>query len=320
MKAVVCEKYGPPDVQKIKEVEKPTPNENEVLIKVIATTVNRTDTGFRSAKYFITRFFTGLFKPKIKIFGTEFAGIIEEAGKNVKEFKKGDKVFGFNDKSFGAHAEFLVNPSDGVITKIPKNFDFIKSAPMSEGAQYALNNIKFANVKKGDNVLIYGASGSIGSAAIQICKYLGANITGVTSTKNLNLVSKLGAKKVIDYKKEDFKKTSEKYDFIFDAVGKTSYGKCKKLLKPNGKYCSTELGKFAQNPILAIWFKLNGKRKVIMPIPKMNKENLEFLKELAEKNKFTPVIDKTYKLEDIVEATKYVESGRKVGNVVILVN
>ena len=191
MKAVVCEKYGPPEVQKFKEIDKPTPKENEVLIKVMATTVNRTDTGYRSAKYFITRFFTGIFKPKIKIFGTEFAGIVEEIGKNVNEFKVGDKVFGFNDKTFGAHAQFLATPANGAIAKIPKEFTFSEAAPMAEGAQYALNNIKFAKVKKGDNVLIYGASGSIGSAAVQICKYLEAEVTGVTSTKNVNLISKI---------------------------------------------------------------------------------------------------------------------------------
>lgn len=319
MKAVVCEKYGPPEVQKIMEVEIPIPKENEVLIKVMATTVNRTDTGFRSAKYFITRLFTGIFKPKINIFGTEFAGIIKETGKNVKEFKKGDKVFGYNDKTFGAHAEFLATPADGAISTIPKNFSYIEAAAMSEGAQYALNNINFAKVKKGDNIFIYGSSGSIGSAAVQICKYFGARVTAVTSTKNIEVISKLGADKVIDYKKGDFTKTKEKYDFIFDAVGKSSYGKCKKLLTPIGKYCSTELGKYAQNPILAIWFKINGKRKVIMPIPKMNKENVEYLKNFAEAKAFKPLIDRTYKFEEIVEATRYVEKGHKVGNVVIIV-
>jgi len=319
MKAVVCEKYGPPEAQILMDIEKPTPKENEILIKVMATTVNRTDTGFRSAKYFITRFFTGIFKPKIKIFGTEYSGIIEEIGKDVKEFKKGDKVFGFNDKTFGSHAQFLATSANGAIAKIPTEFTFSDAAPMAEGAQYALNNIKFAKVKKGDKVLIYGASGSIGSAAVQICKFLGASVTGVTSTKNVNLISKLGADKVIDYRKEDFTKTEEKYDLIFDAVGKTSYGICKKILKSNGKYCSTELGKYGQNPILAIWFKINGKRKVIMPIPKMNKENVEYLKLLAELSAFKPVIDRTYKFEEIIEATKYVEKGHKVGNVVILV-
>lgn len=306
-------------MQKIRKIEKPKPKGNEVLVKVFATTVNRTDCGLRSAQYFISRFFTGLFKPKYKIFGTEFAGKVEAVGKDVTEFKVGNRVFGFDDVAFGAHAEYKVIPASSAITTIPQKISYIKAAPISEGALYALNFIEAANVKSSQNVLIYGASGAIGSSALQIVKHMGAKVTAVCGTKNVNLIKSLGADQVIDYQKEDFSDTNQKFDFIFDAVGKSTYGVCRKLLKPKGIYSSTEFGPMCQNPLLAIWYSIVGSRRVIFPIPKTSKEKVEYLKKLVGSGVYKPLIDRIYPFKDIIEATKYVETGQKTGNVVISV-
>lgn len=319
MKAVVHTVYGPPETQQILDVEKPVPKSKEVLVKVHATTVNRTDCGLRSANYVISRLFTGLLKPRHTIGGSEFAGTVEAVGSRVTEFTVGDKVFGFNDTTMGAHAEYMATPAKGAITTMPKDMDFVDAAPIAEAAQYALNNIRSANVAKGQHVLVYGASGAIGSAAVQIAKHLGAHVTAVIGTKHVDLAKHLGAEVVVDYQTEDFTALPQKFDFIFDAVGKSSYGACKKLLKPNGIYCSTELGPGGQNPFLALWFAFTGSRKVIFPIPKASKEKVEYLKSLVEAGAFTPVIDKTYPIGQIVQATRYVETGQKTGNVVILV-
>jgi NADPH:quinone reductase-like Zn-dependent oxidoreductase len=243
MKAAIHTKYGPPEVIQLAEVPKPTPKENEVLIKVYATTVNRTDCGFRSAEYFISRFFSGLFKPKNQILGNEFSGVIEATGKNVTGFKSGDKVFGYNDITFGANAEYMIMPENGAMTIIPSGLTFEVAACITEGGHYALCDIRAAKVKAGQNVMIYGATGAIGSAAVQLAKYFGATVTAVCNTKNIELVKSLGADVVIDYTKEDYTKTGQTFDFVFDAVGKSSFGICKPILSKNGIYISTELGK-----------------------------------------------------------------------------
>lgn len=317
MKAIVHTSYGPPEVAKLMEVNKPTPKDNEVLIKVYASTVNRTDSGFRSAEYFISRFWSGLFKPKFTTLGCEFAGVIEEIGKNVTTFKKGDKIFGYNDKTFGGHGEFLTITENDAITILPNNLTFDEAAPITEGAHYALNNIKVSKIQSGQNALVYGATGAIGSAAVQLLKYFGANVTAVCNTKNTGLVKSLGADIVIDYQTQDFTKTTQTFDFIFDAVGKSSFGQCKPLLTKKGIYISTELGKNAENVFLALITPILGGKKVLFPIPTITKEDVVFLKTLIEKKQFKPVIDRYYKLEEIVEAYKYVESGQKTGNVVI---
>lgn len=317
MKAVTYTKYGPPEVLQIKEVPKPTPRNNEVLIQVFATTVNRTDTGFRSAKYFVSRLVTGLIKPKRIIAGSEFAGEVIEVGADVKDFKVGDNVFGFEDVRSGAHAEYMVEAANGSIAKMPEGCSYQEMAPAAEGATYALNVIQSAGIKKNQKVLVYGGSGAIGSSAVQILKYLGAEVTAVCGTKNLKLVKSLGAHKVISYETEDFTKLRSEFDFVFDAVGKSSYHACRKLLSPKGIYYSTELGRGGQNPLFAIWFAITGSRKVIFPIPKINKEKMEYIKKLIEIGAYRPVIDRVYSLDQIVEATKYVESGQKTGNVVI---
>ena len=317
MKAVVYKKYGPPEVAELTEVEKPIPKDNEVLIKVYASTVNRTDAGFRSAEYFISRFWSGLFRPKYKILGCEFAGMIEETGSNVTTFKKGDKVFGYNDKTCGGHGEYLTIAENDSITYLPGNLNFEEAAPITEGAHYALNDIRASKIKSGQNVLVYGATGAIGSAAVQLLKYFGTHVTAVCNSKNVSLVKSLGADNVIDYQTQDFTKTEIKFDFIFDAVGKSSFGKCKPLLTNKGIYISTELGKNAENIFFALVTSFGRGKKVLFPIPTINKEDVVFLKDLVEQGAFKPVIDRHYKLEQIVEAYKYVESGQKTGNVII---
>ncbi|MES2800560.1 MAG: NAD(P)-dependent alcohol dehydrogenase [Bacteroidota bacterium] len=319
MKAAVYRKYGPPEVVQLTKVDKPKPKDQEVLIKVHFSTVNRTDAGFRSAEYFISRFFSGLFRPKFPILGCEFSGIIEEIGSNVTTFKIGDKVFGFNDKSFGGHGEYLTISENAAIATMPSAINFDEAAAITEGAHYALCDIRAAKVTSGQNVMVYGATGAIGSAAVQLLKTMGTSVTAVCNTKNMDLVKSLGADVVVDYQTEDFTKTSSRFDLIFDAVGKSSFSACKPLLKEKGIYISTELGKNAQNVFLALATPIFGGKKVLFPIPSINKQDVNYLKELVEKNAFRPLIDRHYTLDQIVEAYKYVESGQKVGNVIIKV-
>ncbi len=317
MKAAVYTKYGPPEVVQIKNVPKPVPADNEVLIKVYATTVNRTDCGFRSAEYFISRFYSGLFRPKNTILGNEFAGTIEAVGENVTLFNAGDKVFGYNDTKFGAHAEFMTMAENATLATMPTGSTFEQAAVITEGGHYALCDIRAAKIKSGHNVVVYGATGAIGSAAVQLLNHFGAKVTAVCNTKNIELVKSLGAYHVIDYTSQDFTKTGEKYDFIFDAVGKSSFGKCKPILNNKGIYISTELGKNAENIFLALTTPLLGRKRVLFPIPTISRKDVEFLKELVEAGKYKPIIDRRYTFEQIVEATKYVETGQKTGNVVI---
>jgi NADPH:quinone reductase-like Zn-dependent oxidoreductase len=317
MKAAVHTEYGPPEVVRIQELPKPTPKDNEILVRVYAATVNRTDAGFRSAVYVISRLFSGLFKPKQQILGCEFAGVVAACGKSVKNFKVGHRVFGYNDETFGAHAEYLTIAETDAVTHMPIHFSMEEAAAIGEGAHYALFNIRAAKVQKGDKVLVYGATGAIGSAAVQLLKYFGAKVTAVCNTKNVALVKGLGANIVIDYQTQDFTDTKERYSFIFDAVGKSSFGACKPLLTPHGIYISTELGKRSENIFLALITPLFKGKKVLFPIPIMNKVMLVFLKDLAEGGYFSPVIDREYKLNQIVEAYRYVESEQKTGNVII---
>ncbi|HET8861531.1 NAD(P)-dependent alcohol dehydrogenase [Marivirga sp.] len=317
MKAIVHTKYGPPEVAQLMEVPKPGPKENEILVKVYSSTVNRTDAGLRSANYFISRFFTGLLRPKNQILGCEFAGIVEETGNNITLFKKGDKVFGFNDNSIGGHGEYLTIAETDAVTTMPEGLDFDEAAAITEGGHYALVDIRAAKVKVGQNVLVYGASGAIGTAAVQLLKHFGAKITAVCNTKNMELVQALGAEIVIDYQTQDFTKTEEKFDFIFDAVGKSSFGQCRPLLTDKGIYISTELGKNCENILLALTTSFSKGKKLLFPLPTITKEDVNFLKELVQNGEFKPVIDRKYRMDEIVEAYKYVESGQKTGNVVL---
>jgi NADPH:quinone reductase-like Zn-dependent oxidoreductase len=322
MKAVVYTKYGPPDVLQLKEVEKPAPRDNEVLIKIHATTVNRTDCATIRAIPWFARFFTGLFKPKKQIPGTEFSGKIEAVGRNVSSLKVGDKVFGFDDQDSGSHAQYMTISEDKAVT-IPINITYEQAAASTEGAHYAYNFINKVNIKSGQKVLVNGATGAIGSAAVQLLKYFGVNVTAVCNTKNIELVKSLGAGKVIDYTKEDFTKDDQKYNFVFDAVGKSSFFKCKQLLQPEGVYISSDLGYMSQNvflPLITPIIKpIIGNKKTVFPIPKDIRGSILLIKKLIKKGKFKTVIDRKYPLEQIVEAYRYVEKGQKTGNVVITV-
>jgi NADPH:quinone reductase-like Zn-dependent oxidoreductase len=319
MKAIVYTRYGPPDVLQLTEVEKPSPGETEVLIKIHAATVNRTDCGFLRAAPFFIRFFSGLTRPKNVILGSEFAGQIEAVGKDVRSFGVGDRVFGFSGVTFGAHAEYLVMPEEGLLATIPDHMTYEEAAPGLEGSHYALNDIRAADIQKGQRVLIYGATGAIGSAAVQLVHYIGAQVTAVCGTKNVSLVKSLGADKIIDYEKDDFTKDHQVYDVVFDAVGKSSFRRCKPLLKPSGIYLSTDLGFMAQNPLLALVTPIFGTKKVLFPMPTLNKKDVMFFKELMAKGHFKPVIDRHYPLEQIADAYRYVETGQKTGNVVVIV-
>ena len=317
MKAFVYTKYGPPEVLQLKEVEKPTPKANEILIKIYATSVNRTDCGFRKAEYFIIRFFNGFLKPKKTIPGNEFAGQIEAIGSAVKTFKPGDPVFGLSTFKFGAHAEYICLAEEGSISIKPTNMSYEEAAAVCDGLMLGMNLIRKKDFQQKQKILVNGATGSIGSACVQLAKYYDANITAVGNTKNLALLKTLGAHEVIDYTKEDFTNNGQLYDIVIDAVGKSSFFRCRKILKPGGKYFSTELGFLYQNIFLALLTPIFGGKKVKFPIPAIRKEDIIFFKELIEAGKYKAVIDRTYPFEQIIEATKYVETGEKTGNVVI---
>jgi NADPH:quinone reductase-like Zn-dependent oxidoreductase len=326
MKAAVHTRYGPPDVVRISAVTKPTAKDNQVLVKVHATTVNRTDCGFRAGKPFIVRFFTGLIRSKVTVLGNEFAGEVEAVGSGVTSFEVGDRVFGYSGlqhgSRFGAHAEYLAMPEDGSLTTIPANVTYEQAAPSTEGAHYALTMIRTAKIQRGQDVLVYGATGAIGSAAVQLLKHLGAHVTAVCAAEHVELVRGLGADRVIDYTAEDFTKDEQTYDVVLDAVGKSSFFRCKRLLKPGGIYLSSDAGPLNQNLVLVLitpLFGVFGGKKVMFRVPRDDQEMMRYFKELIESGEFKPVIDRRYPLDQIVEAYRYVETGQKIGNVVISV-
>jgi NADPH:quinone reductase-like Zn-dependent oxidoreductase len=317
MRAVVHERYGPPEVLHLEEVEKPVPADDEVLVKVHATTVNRTDAGLRSADLVISRFVTGIRRPRNRILGMEFSGEVEAVGPAVTEFKVGDQVFG--GKGSGAHAEFLAIRESAPLAQKPAGMTFEEAAAVFDGVSLALVCLEKGNLREGRSILIYGASGSVGTSAVQLAKHFAADVTAVCNTKNVELVRSLGADEVIDYTQEDFTKTGNRYDVIFDAVGMTSFRRCRRLLKQGGTYIETDLGFGWHVPLLLLLTKWVGDKKVKMGIARYTKEDLLFLKELIEAGKYRAVIDRTYPLEDVVDATKYVETGQKTGNVVLTV-
>lgn len=317
MKAAIYTQYGPPDVVSIQEIAVPVPKVNELLVKVMASTVNRTDCGFRSASYFISRFFSGLFKPRYHVLGCEFAGVVEAVGQQVTAYKPGDKITGFNDKKFGGHAEYLTVADSDAIALLPDGFEFENAAAITEGAHYALCNIRASKITAGQYAMVYGATGAIGTAAVQLLKHFGVNVTAVCNSKNVLLVSSLGADTVIDYATSDFTQTTQKFDVIFDAVGKSSFKQCKPLLTAKGKYISTELGKNSENIFLALLAPFSTGKKVLFPLPTISKKDVEFLCSLAASGEFVPVIDSVYPLDKIVDAYRYVETGQKTGNVII---
>jgi len=319
VKAAVHTRYGPPDVVQIADIPRPSTTDNDILVRVYATTVNRTDCGYRAAKPFIVRLFSGLRKPRATVLGNEFAGRVESVGSVVTSFEVGDRVFGYCEGSFGAHAEYLSIPHDSPIAIMPSNLSYEEAAPGTEGAHYALAFITRGKISKGQHVLVNGATGAIGSAAVQLLKSVGADVTAVCHTENVALVKRLGADRVIDYATQDFTAGDDFYDVIIDAVGKSTFGRCKHLLKERGIYLSSDVGPYAQNLLLALLTPLLRGRRIVFPLPQQNAQIVAYLKELMETGKFTAVIDRRYSLDKIVEAYQYVESGRKVGNVVITV-
>lgn len=320
MKALVYKKYGnPTEIFRLEEVEKPAPKDNEILVKVYATTVNRTDEGIVTARYIVSRFFSGLFKPHNQIPGSDFAGQVEAIGTAVTTFKVGDMVFGFEDEMLSSHAEYLVVHENKAVLNMPNGISYAEATASCEGAHYAFNFISKVTLAKRDKVLVNGATGAIGSAAVQLLSYYGVDVTATADTKNIELVKSLGAKHIIDYTQEDFTKIDAKFNFVFDAVGKSSFTKCKPLLKPKGVYISSELGRMGSNLFWALTTPILGGKRVIFPLPVNIKRSLSFIKKLIEEGQFKAVIDKTYSLEKIIEAYAYVATGQKTGNVVIKV-
>lgn len=317
MKAAVRTKYGGPEVLSVREVETPVPGDNELLIRVHASTVNRTDCGVLWGKPFIFRFFTGLFKPRFNSPGTDFAGIVEAVGKNVTKFRTGDRVWGFRDTGLGSHAQYMTFAESGPVTLVPEGTSFEEAAASAEGPHYAHNFINKVKLKPGDRVLVIGASGGIGSAAVQLLKQAGIHVTAVCNTPNLERIKQLGAERVIDYLEEDFTRDPQQYPFVFDAVGKSSFGKCKPLLEAGGIYISSELGPGAENLYLPLITRIKGGKKVIFPFPSDIKRTLALMNPLLATGQYHALIDRTYPLEKIAEAYHYVNSGQKTGNVML---
>jgi NADPH:quinone reductase-like Zn-dependent oxidoreductase len=317
MRAVVHERYGPPEVLRVADVERPQPSHDEVLVRVHATSVTRTDTGLRSAEYPFTRLLTGIRRPKQVVSGTEFAGVVEEVGAAVTEFQVGDEVFGTKS---GANAEYVAVAESGVIAAKPTGLSHGEAAAIPDGALLALTCLRPAEPLRGKSVLVYGAAGSMGSAAVQLlANHHEAVVTAVCDTKDVELVRSLGAQDVLDRFREDFTTRGETYDVIFDAVGKLSFRRVRGSLKSGGTYITADLGFMYHVPLAALVTRFVGSKRARLGIGRYHKDDLQLVKELVESGKYRPVIDRTYALDEVVEATRYVESGQKTGNVVLSV-
>jgi NADPH:quinone reductase-like Zn-dependent oxidoreductase len=318
MKAIVYTQYGTPEVLQLKQVKKPTPKDNEILLRVKATAVNSGDVRLRKANPFAVRFIFGLLKPKINILGSVFSGEVESVGKDVKLFKVGDQVFGHKDMSFGSYAEYMCLPEDASIALKPATISHKEAAVIPFGGVTALHFIKKATIKPGQKVLIVGASGAVGSAALQLAKSFGADVTGVCSTANIDLVKSIGADKVIDYTKQDFTKNGETYDVIFDSVNTISVSQSLKSLNKNGIMILSAAG--MSEMLQGLWISMTSSKKVMTGVISHKAADIIFLKELIVADKLKPVIDRTYPLEQMAEAHAYVEKGHKKGNVAIEIN
>lgn len=318
MRAAVTTRYGPPEVVEVREVEPPTLRADGVLVRVRSTTVNRTDCGFRAAKPFVVRLFAGLRRPRHPVLGCEFAGVVESVGDAVTRFQVGDSVFGYDDARFGGHAELVAVAEDSPLATVPDGVSFDEAAAGTEGSHYALSGIRKVKVRSGDDVLVHGATGAIGSAAVQLLKAIGAQVAATSTTAQLDMVRELGADRVIDHTAVDFTQDGDgRYDLVIDAVGKSTFGRCRRVMKPHGVYLSSDLGPFLQNPLLALVTPRLPGRSVRFPIPTMDQATVLYLRELMACGAFRPVLDRTYPLDEIVDAYRYVETGQKVGNVVI---
>ncbi|MEK6208107.1 MAG: NAD(P)-dependent alcohol dehydrogenase [Chloroflexota bacterium] len=325
MRAVVYDRYGPPDVLRLEEVERPTPQDDEVLVKIRAVAVTRADCAAREANRrsglaiaLISRSISGIRRPRQRILGSEFAGEVEAVGTAVNEFAVGDYVFGTSGFRFRGYAEYICLRESALIANRPTGMSFEEAASVCDGGLNALWCLRQGGLRKGQRILIYGASGAIGTAAVQLARYFDADVTAVCSTKNLELVRSLGADRVVDYTREDFTKNGETYDVIFDAVGKHSFSRSRGSLKPGGRYLATD---GLRNLFLALWTSRIGDKKVVFSIPpRYTKQDVVFLKELIEAGKYRAVVDRCYPLEDVIDATRYVETEQKTGNVVLTVN
>jgi NADPH:quinone reductase-like Zn-dependent oxidoreductase len=310
MRAVTFDRYGPPDVLRIEDVAQPVPKEDEVLIRVHAATATRSDCGLRSAEYFVGRFFTGLFRPRQRLVGIEFAGEVAAVGAAVTELAAGDRMFGICS---GGNAEYVCIGEAGVIARIPDGTTYEEAAAIADGALSAMSLLG-PRVEKGDHVLVYGASGSIGVGGVQVAKHLGAHVTAVCNTKNVELVRSLGADEVIDYLKEDFTKNRETYDIVFDAAGKHSFLRCKRSIAPDGIYITTDPGFMWHDAVVSLFTK-----RAKLGIVRYRKEDILEVAELLERGEYRPVIDRTYPLEDVIDAHRYVDTHQKTGNVVLTI-
>lgn len=319
MKAAVHTRYGPPEVVEVLDVEKPTAAANELLVKVHASTVNRTDCAYRMATPPFIRLLTGLRKPKVTILGSEFAGEVEAVGAEVTSFAVGDRVFGYVEGTFGGHGEYLTVKEDASVVHVPDGLDYETVVAGTEGAHYARMLVGATGISRGQRVMLNGATGGVGSAALQQMNERGAVVTAVCAAAHTELVMGLGATRVIDYETEDFVEDAGIYDVVFDAVGKRTFGEVKHLLTAQGCYVSTEMGPWAQNIVLAVFTPLLRGKRVKFPPPRHNKEMVQRFADKMAEGTFTPVIDRTYPLDDIVEAYRYVDGGQKIGNVVIKV-
>ena len=316
MKSAVRTQYGGPEVLSIKELPKPHPSPNEVLIKVYATTINRTDCAWLTGKPWIGRLFSGLIKPKRITPGTDYAGEVVEVGFGVTAFEIGDRVFGFDDNGIETQGQFVCLHKKKV-SPMPDNITYAQGAASLEGAHYAYNFINKVRFKKGDEFLVNGATGAIGSALVQLLSAFGAQVTGVCKGEHAELVQELGAERILDYTRVDFTQDDMRYDYVFDAVGKSTFGQCKKLLKPKGVYISSELGPGLQNIFLALFTPFGMGKKVKFPLPVNCRRSVEFMKDMIEKGKFKPLIDRSYTLQEISRAYAYVLQGKKIGNVIL---
>jgi NADPH:quinone reductase-like Zn-dependent oxidoreductase len=319
MKAVVSRSYGPPEGLVIREVERPAPRANEVLVAVHATTVNRTDVATLAGEPVFARLFTGLRRPRHPILGTEFAGRVEAAGPEVRGLAVGDDVFGFSGTTFGAHAEYLVVAADGPVATIPAGLSHAEVASSTEGTHYALSSIEAVELGAGDEVLVYGATGAIGTAAVQLLVQRGVAVTAVCDPRGTDVVASLGADVVIDRSTQDFTRISTRFAAVFDAVGQTTLARCRHLLKPGAPYLSTDLGPGWQNLALIPLTRWIGDHRVLMPLPTDERRHVLEVRELLATGAFRPVVDRTYPFDDIVEAYRYVRSRQKLGTVVVTV-
>lgn len=320
MKAIIWTKYGNEEVLELQDVPIPKLGKNDVLVKVKATSVNRTDCAMLTARMFIMRLQTGLFGPKIPVLGTEFSGVVEKVGDDVTQYKEGDKVFGFNDEGVQSQAEYLVIDENSPMAKMPENISFIEAATSLEGAHYAINFINKVSIKSGNKILVNGGTGGIGSAIIQLLKLKDVTITATCRSEHFSIVESLGAHKVIDYTTEDFTTLEEKFDFVFDAVGKSSFSRCKPIMKDKAIYISSELGPHFENPFLAIVAPIVSGKRVKFPLPLNKKASVKLMRDLLYRGGYKPLIDKTYPLAKTADAYHYVLQGLKVGNVGIEVS